>query len=293
MNYTFFKKNISIIKKFIPDTLFLRLQYKYHLGESLNLVNPKTFNEKIQWLKLYDRNEEYINLVDKYSVRKYISKTIGENYLIPLLGIYESVDEINWDDLPNKFVLKCTHGSSSNIICKNKSELNIKESKKLLQNWMKKNWFWYGREWPYKMVKPRIICEKYMVDESKNELKDYKFFCFNGEPKIIQVDYNRYSGHKRNLYDINWSYIDASIGVPSDSNVMIKRPEKLDEMLKLAKILAKNYPHVRVDFYFSNNEIFFGEMTLYHGSGFEIFKPESLGGKMGGWINLNRKKENV
>ncbi|WP_102348319.1 ATP-grasp fold amidoligase family protein [Bacillus sp. Marseille-P3661] len=272
--------------KLLPDKTFLRLKYRYSTGKKLNLSSPIAFNEKLQWLKLYDRRPEYTNYVDKFNVRSYIKGTIGEEYLIPIHDVYESVDEIDWDKLPSSFVLKCTHGSGSNIICKDKKKLNIEEAKYKLEKWMKRNWFWYGREWPYKNVKPKIVCEKFMVDESGKELKDYKFFCFNGEPKIIQVDYNRFNGHKRNLYDTEWNYIPASIKYPTDENTIIKKPESLEKMISLARVLSKGYPHVRIDFYLINEKIYFGEMTFHHGSGFEKFEPESLGEKMGNWINI-------
>lgn len=282
VNKYFFEK----INKLIPDKLFLKIKFKYHIGKKLNLKNPQTFNEKLQWLKLYDRNPLYTKLVDKYEVRKYIAETIGEEYLIPLIGIYNSIEEINWNSLPNKFVLKCTHGSGANIICSDKSKLDIEDAKIKLKKWMQRNWYWYGREWPYKNVKPRIVCEKYMVDESGTELKDYKIFCFNGEPKLIQVDYNRFSGHKRNLYDINWNYLPVSIKYPSYPNIIITKPKKLKEMLELARLLSKDYPHVRVDFYYVNNKIYFGEMTFYHGSGFEKFIPKEFEFKMGNLLKL-------
>jgi hypothetical protein len=274
------------IFRFIPDKTFLKMKYWLRIGKKLNLSNPKTFNEKLQWLKLYDRNPKYTDLVDKDKVREYIAKTIGEEYLIPLLEVYDSYEEIDFDKLPNQFVLKCTHDSGGLVICKNKNEFDIESARKKMNKSLKRNFYYHGREWCYKNIKPKIICEKYMVDESGVELKDYKIFCFNGEPKIIQVDYNRFIGHKRNLYDTQWNYIPASIQYPTDPEVKIMKPEKLNEMLKLAKVLAKDYPHVRVDFYSINEKIYFGEMTFYHGSGFERFKPESLGRKMGNWIKL-------
>ncbi|QUG86551.1 glycosyl transferase [Bacillus nitratireducens] len=270
----------------LPDKHYLKLLYWGEVHKKLNLNKPLTYNEKLQWLKLYDRNPDYNIYVDKYAVRSYIQEKIGEQYLIPLIGVYESVDEINWDNLPNKFILKCTHGSGSNIICTDKNKFDKQMAIKKLNRWMKKNWYWFGREWPYKNIQPRIICEKYMVDESGEELKDYKIFYFNGEPKVIQVDYNRFKGHMRNLYDINWNYMQASIEYPTNPDVLIKRPEKLDEMLELGRILAKKYPHVRVDFYFTNNKIYFGEMTFYHGAGLETFHPEEFGMEMGKWINV-------
>ena len=289
LNRTMFKVIKSLFEKcsvLLPDEIYIKAKYRYHLGKRLDLTNPKSFNEKIQWLKIHDRRPEYTNYVDKYAVRKYVSETIGEKYLIPLLGVYDDVKAIDWSKLPDKFVLKCTHGSGCNIICADKSKLDIAACKKKLQMWMKRNWYWYGREWPYKNVKPRIICEKYMVDESGNQLKDYKIFCFHGEPKIIQVDYDRFTNHKRNLYDTQWNYINASIHFPSDPTVKIKKPDKLEDMLQLAKTLAKDYPHVRVDFYYTDGNIYFGELTFYHGSGIEKFQPEEFGELMGSWIKL-------
>ena len=280
------KQAVYKIKQLIPDKTYLKLQYKYHFDKKLNLDNPITYNEKIQWLKLNDRRPEYTTYVDKYSVREYIKNKIGETYLIPLIGVFDSVENIDWDSLPNSFVLKCTHGSSSNIICKDKSTLDIHDSKCILEKWMNKNWFWYGREWPYKNVRPRIICEKYMVDESKVELKDYKIFCFNGEPKLIQVDFNRFDNHQRNIYDINWNYINASIKHPTNPKKAIKRPDGLEEMLRIARILSKEIPHVRVDLYSINELTYFGELTFYHGSGYEKIEPQSLNDAMGSWIEL-------
>ncbi len=296
--YNLFKKPRKLVRvlgdkklfNWIPDPLYLKLVYWTETGQKLNLENPKSYNEKIQWIKLYDRRPEYSTYADKYAVRNYIASTIGEEYLIPLLGVYESVEEIPWDEFPEQFVLKCTHGSGSNILCMDKSKLDINSAKKKLEKWMKKNWYWFGREWAYKNIKPRIICEKFMVDESGIELKDYKIFCFNGKAKIIQVDYGRFTNHKRNLYDTEWQYIPASIKLPTDPNVVIKKPSKLETMLKLAEILAKDYPHVRVDFYSINDKIYFGELTFYHGSGFEKFEPEEFGLTMGNLIELPVKK---
>lgn len=270
----------------LPDQIYLKFVYWGETGKKLNLDTPITFNEKLQWIKLNDRKPEYSKYADKYNVRSYVSKIIGEQYLIPLLGVYDSVEEIDWDSLPNKFVLKCTHGSGSNIICTDKEILDIEVTKMKLGKWMKKSWYWFGREWCYKDIKPRIICEKYLVDESGTELKDYKIFCFNGEPKLIQVDFSRFVEHKRNLYSVDWKYVDGTIKYPNQPSFNIKKPQKLDDMLRCAKILSGNIPHVRIDFYSINDQIYFGEMTFYHGSGYEEFEPESLGILMGSWIDL-------
>jgi hypothetical protein len=280
-----FAQNKGVLN-IIPDRLYLKLLYYNNFGKKLNLNNPKTFNEKLQWLKLYDRNPLYTKLVDKYEVRKHIVGVISGEYLIPLVGAWDRFADIDFSKLPNQFVLKCTHDSGGLVICTDKSKLDIEAIRKKIDKCLKRNFYYIGREWPYKNVKPRIICEKYMVDESGVELKDYKIFCFSGEPKIIQVDYNRFVGHKRNLYDTKWNYTPASIQYPTDPKVKIKKPDRLETMLELARILAKDYPHVRVDFYSINNKIYFGELTYHHGSGFEKFEPESLGEQMGSWIKL-------
>lgn len=279
----------ELLKSWIPDDIYLKYLYKKHMGKNLNLKSPQLFNEKLQWLKLYNRKPEYTMMVDKYEVRKYISQNIGEEYLIPLIGVWDNFDEIDFSKLPNQFVLKCTHDSGGVVICKDKNKLDIEETRKKINKHLKTNYYYACREWPYKNIKPKIICEEYMVDESGVELKDYKIFCFSGEAKMIQVDYNRFVEHKRNLYDTEWNYIPASIEYPTDSKVKINKPEKLETMLELAKVLAKDYPHVRVDFYLINNRVYFGEMTFYHGAGYEKFEPKSLEIKMGKWIKLPSK----
>ncbi len=271
----------------IPDKMYLKWAYYSSFHKHLDLKNPKSFNEKIQWLKLNDRKPEYTKLADKYAVRDYVQEKIGKKYLIPLLGLYDNVEDINWDTLPTEFVLKCTHGSGTNIICSDKSMLDIKKSKRNLSRWMNKSWFWFGREWCYKDIQPRVICEEFMVDESGKELKDYKIFCFNGHPKLIQVDFDRFSNHKRNIYSIDWEFKDVRIKYPNSSEVVIKKPDKLNEMLDCAKKLSEGISHVRVDFYSINDSIYFGEMTFYHGSGFEKFYPDDLENEVGKWIQLN------
>jgi len=282
------KEFINRASILLPDKLFLKMKFRYHTGKKLNLKNPKTFNEKLQWLKLHDRRPEYVTYVDKYAVRDYIKDTIGEEYLIPLIGVYNSVDDINWSQLPNQFVLKCTHGSSSNIICTDKRKLNIKDAKSKLKKWMNKNWFWYGREWPYKNVKPRIICEKYMVDESGKELKDYKFMCFNGEVKCIFVCTNRNfpTGMNIDIYDINWNLMPFGRPDHPGTGVKIPRPRNFDKMVKYAEKLARNIPFIRIDYYEVNGHLYFGELTFYPASGFAKFVPESYDYLLGSWLKL-------
>lgn len=280
--------------RWIPDKKYIELYYRAALGKKLNLDNPKTFNEKLQWLKLYDRKEEYSTLADKYEVREYVLNTLGEQYLVPLVGgPWERFDDIDFSKLPEKFVLKCTHDSGSVFICKDKSNFDLRHVKKRIDKAMKKNYFYAGREWSYKDIKPRIVAEKYMVDESGYELKDYKIFCFNGIPKMIQVDYGRFSEHKRNLYTTDWEYIPVEIKYPTDSSYIIPKPICLDEMLKVATVLSKKFIHVRVDLYAIENRVYFGELTFYHGSGCEIITPPEFAYTMGDWMDITGGNKNV
>lgn len=285
----FFQSIKNDIKKQLPDFIFLEIVYFKVFHKFFNLSNPKTFNEKLQWLKLNDRNPRYTTLVDKYEVREYIKEKIGEEYLIPLLGVWNTFDEIDFDKLSNQFVLKCTHDSGGIKICTDKRKFDYKEAKKFFSERIKLNYYYSGREWPYKNVKPRIIAEKYMVDESGIELKDYKIFCFNGEPKLIQVDFGRFTEHKRNIYDLNWNLLDLSIQYSNDKKHIIDKPFNLEDMIKLSRILSEGIPHIRVDWYSINGKVYFGELTLYHGNGLEEFNPEIWNLKLGEMINLPRK----
>ncbi|KDR94658.1 TupA-like ATPgrasp [Peptoclostridium litorale DSM 5388] len=272
--------------KWISDEKFIRFVYYCRTGKKLNLEKPNTYNEKLQWLKLNDHNPKYIKLVDKYEVREYIRKEIGEEYLIPLLGVYEKFEDIDFKKLPDEFVIKSTHDSGGVVLCNSKSEFNISKAKKKINRSLNRNYYYKGREWPYKNVKPRIVCEALMIDESEKELKDYKIFCFNGEPKAIQVDYDRFTNHKRNIYDIDWNYIPMTLHYPTDPTVHIKRPSKLGEMLDIAKKLSSGFPHVRVDLYSIADKIYFGELTFIHGSGFEKFDPAEFDERFGKWMSL-------
>lgn len=277
------------IFNWMPDKHYLKLVYWGETGGKLDLDNPKTFNEKLQWLKLYNRKPEYVKYVDKYAVRSYIADTIGEDYLIPIWGVYDNVDEIDWHNLPDKFVLKCTHGSGGNIICTDKNKLNIEKAKEKLDSWMMKNWYWFGREWPYKNVKPRIICEQFIEQDDGEELRDYRFFCFNGEPKFITVDFSITNKKKtrRNLYDLHWNLMKEEISYPKELELKVNKPKKLEEMVELSKKLSANIPHVRVDFYYINNKILFGEMTFFHQSGFGEIRPPEFNEQIGNWLQLS------
>ena len=278
------------VADFLNDEQYVKASYYANFGKRLDLNNPVTYNQKLMWRKLYDQNPIYSTMVDKYAVREYVSEIIGEQYLIPLLGVWNSFDEIDFNKLPNQFVLKCNHDSGGVYICNDKTKLDGKMKRKLcafFNNHMKVDYYKKGREWAYKSIKRKIIAEKYMTDESGEELKDYKIFSFDGKPFLIQVDYDRFIKHKRNLYTTNWEYINGTIKYPTDPNHIIPKPENLDEMLELSSKLSKGFMHIRTDFYNINGKIYFGELTLYHGGGREKFTPESLGIEMGRHMKLN------
>lgn len=258
--------------RWIPDALYLRMVFKLKFGYKLDLKNPKTFNEKLQWLKLFDRKPLYTTLVDKYAVRDYIAKTIGEEYLIPLIGVWDSFDDINFDDFPNQFVLKCNHDSSSVIICKDKTKFDIDKARKKLLHCLKCNGYNFGREWPYKNIKPRIIAEKYMTDsDDVDNLTDYKFFCFNGKADSVMLCLERNTGDtKFYFFDKNWNLRRYNIrGKNAPSDFTLPKPAGMDQMFELAEKLSTGLPHARIDLYYSNDKIYFGEITFFSASGFD------------------------
>ena len=276
--------------KILPDKLYLTMLYQVRTGKKVNWNNPKSFNEKLNWLKLYDRRPEYVKMADKYEVREYIKEKLGEEYLIPILGIWDKVEDIEFEKLPEQFVLKCTHDSASVVICKDKENFDKDAALEKLQKSLSINYFYPSREWPYKEIKPRIIAEQYMVDESHTELKDYKIYNFNGIPELIQVDFGRFTHHERNLYTTDWKYIDEQIEYPKNSKIQISRPDNLEEMLECAKKLAQGIPSVRTDFYSINGKTYFGEITFYQEGGFGKFENESYERKLGDLIELPSKR---
>lgn len=272
---------------FLSDESYIKLVYRARMGEKINLENPKTFNEKINWLKIHNRKQEYIKMVDKCEAKKYAENIIGEEYIIPTLGVYEKFEDIDFEKLPNQFVIKCTHDSGGVFIVKNKSEMNIKEARKKINNSLKHNYYYAMREWPYKDVKPRIIIEKYMESSKEEGIKDYKIFCFNGEPKFTLVCSNR-NGRNKNtdFYDLEWNLLPFTRARHNNSKNGIEKPNKYDEMIKIARNLSKDIPFVRVDLYEINNQIFFGELTFFPSGGFEGFSPKEWDEKLGNWIEL-------
>lgn len=281
--------NIGILK--FSDKRYLKMAYKSRIKKKLNIDKPETFNEKMQWLKLYDRNPEYTKMVDKYNVKEYIATIIGEKYIIPTLGVYDKFNDIDFNILPDEFVIKTTHDSGGVFICRNKSLINIKKAKKIINKSLKRRYYSLWREWPYKDVKPRIIIEKYMKDNENTDLLDYKLMCFNGKVKCSFVCTDRYTedGLKVTFFDRNWKKMPFERHYPSDKKE-IPKPQNYEKMVELAEKLSKGISFVRVDFYEINKKIYFGELTFYPGGGFEEFNPESYDLLLGSWIKLPNKK---
>ena len=276
---------------FLPDKIYIKIKYKLSTGKKLDLINPLTFNEKLQWLKLYDRKKVYSKMVDKYEVKKYVVDIIGKEYIIPTIGIYDSFDEIDFDKLPNQFVIKCTHDSGGIIIVKDKTELDIELARKKIKKFLKRKYYYVHREWIYKNVKPRIIIEKYMEDKKTNELRDYKFFCFNGKVKCFKIDFNRSTIHQANYYDEKGVLLNFGEKVcPPDFNANLQLPKNLKKMIEFAEELSKNNSFLRVDFYEMDEKIYFGELTFFPAAGFGKFIPENWDNKLGSWLELPKRK---
>lgn len=275
----------------ISDEKFLKLLFKNKMGYPLDLNNPKTFNEKLQWLKLYDHKLEYTKMVDKYEAKKYVAGIIGEKYIIPTLGIYNKFDEINFDELPNRFVIKCTHDSGGLVICRNKDQFDFANAKKKIEKSLGRNFYYAGREWPYKNVKPRIIVEKYMEDKRTADLTDYKIMCFNGKPEILFTCTERFgNGLKVTFFDLDWHRLPFKRHYPP-SKRNIQKPKNFDLMMEFSKKMAKNIPFVRIDWYEINDKLYFGEYTFYPGNGMEEFTPVEWDRKLGDLINLDLVKK--
>lgn len=280
------------LSRLIPDRIYLQIVYFKHFRRFINFNNPKTFNEKIQWLKLNYRNEEYTKLVDKYRVKQYITKLIGEEYVIPTLGVWNNVDDIDFKSLPEKFVLKCNNDSGGIVICKNKKDFDEAKAKSFLKERLKNNGYWYGREWPYKNVKPCIIAEKYMEDSISKDIKDYKFFCFNGSMEFFDIDIDRFIEHRANYYDRNGNFLPfGKTYCPPDYTKKIEMPKNLDKMIELAETISHNTVLSRIDFYEIDGQVYFGEIIFYPGSGFSPFTDEKWDYKLGDMIDLPNIKK--
>lgn len=272
----------------VDDKTYIEKQYHQRTGKKLNIQNPVLFNEKVQHSKLFYHDPRLKKLVDKAAVRDYVAQTIGEKYLTHVIGVYDSIEEIPFDDLPDRFVMKLTNGSGFNYVCNHKTAEDIQKIKKRFRQWLKIDFFMLGREWAYKGMKNRILCEEFIESDTPTGLNDYKVFCFHGEPRLIQVDFARFTNHRRNLYTPNWEFINERVAYENDPNANLPKPLVFDEMLECARRLSKGFPQVRVDFYCIGHRLVFGEMTFYHGAGYLHFEHEKFEKQLGSYWELGK-----
>jgi hypothetical protein len=272
----------------LSDKQYIKLDYFIFKKEKLNLENPQTYSEKIQWIKIYGKLDKYSKFVDKYEVRKFVERTIGEKYLIPLLGVWDRFEDIPFEKLPNQFVLKSTNGSGTNFICEDKSKLDKAKLKKIANSWLNRNFYYEHREIQYKPIKPRLIAEKYMKDDV-DYLMDYKFFCFNGVPKLIEVYLDVFTDEKVNMFDANWKKLDISLHFPNSKD-NTQKPKQFNEMMGIARKLSKEFPFVRVDLYIFKDKVYFGELTFTPGNGMYNIRPSKADFEIGKLIDLSKFK---
>ena len=282
------------------DKEFIRKQYYSRTGKKLNLKNPVTFNEKLQWLKLYYHNPLLHTCVDKYAVRDYVKKKLDGKYgniLIPCYGVYDDIDEVDFSKLPREFIMKLTNGSSFNYICYHKNRKEIKKMKTRFRHWCKQDYYTYGREWAYKGVPNRIVVEKLLKPSNGNPPEDFRFFCFDGKVKAISVDIDsvingvKQANYYRNIYDSNWNRIKGRIEYPNKEDADVPKPKQLETLVAIAEKLSEDFPAVRVDLYYFDEKIYFGELTFYHSSGYQNFEPEEFAVWMGSFIEIEKLKK--
>lgn len=275
--------------RLLPDRAYLKLLYYRNKGEKLRLDPPVNYNEKLQWIKLHDRNPRYSQMVDKYAAKAYVSERVGKEHIIPTYGVWSHFDEIDFEQLPEQFVLKCTHDSAGYVICRDKSQLDVQAARSKLERGLKRNFYYAGREWPYKDVKPRIIAEKYMEDSEFHELRDYKFFTFGGVPKLVHIVSNRQNPDEEtygDFFDMDYNHLDLTIG-HINAPTPPQRPKNFEKMKAFAAQLSEGTRHLRVDFYEVDGQLYFGELTFFHDSGFGDIQPPTWNDVMGSWISLD------
>ncbi len=281
--------NIKPLNKIFSDEAYLKIMYRLYFGFPLNLKNPKRFTEKIQWLKIHGRTSINVVMADKFAVKEYVKEHIGEQYVIPLLGVWDSPEDIDFSKLPERFVIKCNHNSGTGMyICRDKSQLNEKAVQKGLRKGLRQDYYLGSREYAYKDIPRKIIAEKYMEDAETKELRDYKFFCFDGEPKILFIASGRLQGEESvtfDFFDMDYNHLPFTNGHPN-AKVLPEKPKCFEEMKQLAAKLSMGMPHVRIDFYEVNGHVYFGEFTFSHWGGLVPFNPDDWDYKLGEMISL-------
>lgn len=287
------RKFLQKITSMLSDKFYLSVVYYLKFKKRMNWKKPRTFNEKIQWLKLYDRRDVYTMMVDKYEAKKYVADIIGEKYIIPTIGIYNDFNEIDFDKLPKRFVIKCTHDSGGVVICKDKTKLDKKKTREKIEGSLKRNFFYSYREWPYKNVKPRIIIEKYMEDKKNKSMRDYKFFCFGGKPEIMYLSegLENHETAGMSFYDMDMRLIDCKRSDFRQIDYIPEKPKNFEKMKELSSVLSKGIPHLRVDWYEINGRLYFGELTFSTCSGMVPFEDEKWDKKLGDLIDLDLAKD--
>ena len=281
---------LTILFPVIKDRWYIACRYRLQMGYWMDLDNPKTYTEKLQWLKLYNRRPEYTQMVDKYEVKKYIAQTIGEQYVTPTLAVYDNSSQIQWDQLPQQFVMKTTNGGGGNnvYICHDKTKIDKAAVSRMMDESMKYDIYRNFGEWPYKDVKPRILVEK-LLESKDGDIRDYKFYCFNGETKLVLVASNRFTTHNYDYFDMDFNHLDITSRCGSHASNPIEKPANFELMKKLVSQIAKDMPHVRVDMYNCDGQIYFGELTFFDSSGYDDLQSEEWNRRLGDWIVLPTK----
>lgn len=279
------------VGRLIPDKMYIQIKFFQHFRKFADLKNPKRYTEKLQWLKLYDRKPIYTTMVDKYASKKYVADLIGEEYVIPCVGgPWESADDIDFDALPDQFVLKTNHDCGGVVICKDKSTFDFDGARAFLSRHLKNDYYLTGREWPYKNIKRCIFAEEYL-EEAGIEAVDYKTMCFDGEPKLIHIHLGRFTNHTQDYYDINWEKQEMEDDYLPKSDIVVEKPIWLEKMLLLSSKLSSGIPHIRCDWYCVNGKLYVGELTFFDASGFAKFTPDRWDYTLGSWIKLDCVKK--
>ncbi len=282
----------GLIARFLPDKLYLSIKYRVHMGYWMDWDNPCTYNEKLQWLKINYRRRDFTTMVDKAAVKEFVLKKIGADYVIPTINIFDSVEKIDFENLPDKFVLKCTHDSGGLVVCTDKSKLDVAWAKKKLKKALNKSYVTQNREYPYKSVPRRVIAEPFLEEPEYGELRDFKFYCYDGLPKYLLVASGRQKKQKRfDYFDLDWNHLPVYDEGCPNSDITPVKPKNFNKMIEIASILSKGIPHVRVDLYNVDGKIYFGELTFFDGCGCNHYVPKDYDRIFGDFLHLPEPRD--